>query len=472
MQDKMITVIPATKKIPSRENKKVIYVAAYARVSTLSSEQEESYESQKAHFEEVIGANPNWRMADIYSDQASGLNTKKRVGFQKMMRAARRGAFKILLVKSISRFSRNTLDSVACLRQLKDYGVDVHFEKEGICTGDSNGELLLTMLSAFAQSESESISSNTTLGFRYKHARGEWSMRFDNFLGYGKDPAGNIVIEENGAETVRLIHDEFLSGFSLTEIIKRLEAAGRLTGSGGRKWTKTGLSRILSQEKYCGDVLIQKYVMGDVISKKKIRNDGQAPQYYVRDDHPAIVDRQDHLLAKGELMRREKQFFGNDIGGPLVRYGKNDFTHIIICPVCGANYNHRYSRKTIVWECFNHIHGKCRSEIIKEEELKRASLTAAQILYDTQPEIKMNKVPELSTEDPDDKLVQAAVLFAENTFAGRIQKLLDGKRPEEYSGEIPRRLVEAIEISDKEFIFRFYGQQTVRVKRTAQAGHR
>ena len=118
MGDKVITVIPASEKKHDKETRNVIYVAAYARVSTLSSEQEESYESQKAHFEEVIGANPNWRMADIYSDQASGLNTKKRAGFQKMMRAARRGAFKILLVKSISRFSRNTLDSVACLRQI------------------------------------------------------------------------------------------------------------------------------------------------------------------------------------------------------------------------------------------------------------------------------------------------------------------------------------------------------------------
>ena len=467
MGDKVITVIPASEKKHDKETRNVIYVAAYARVSTLSSEQEESYESQKAHFEEVIGANPNWRMADIYSDQASGLNTKKRAGFQKMMRAARRGAFKILLVKSISRFSRNTLDSVACLRQLRDYGVDVHFEKEGICTGDSNGELLLTMLSAFAQSESESISSNTTLGFRYKHARGEWSMRFDNFLGYRRDSDGSIVIEEEGAQTVRLIYSEFLSGVSLTELVKKLEAGGRLTGSGGKKWTKTGLSRILSQEKYCGDVLIQKYVMGDVISKKKIKNEGQAPQYYVQDDHPAIVTRQDHLLAKGELMRREKQFFEENTGGPAVMFGKYDFTYKIICPVCGANYNHRTARRTIVWECFNRIHGGCRSEIIKEEELKKASLKAVQILYDTQPGISMNKIPELTTEDCEEKLVEAAILFAENTFAGRVKKLLDGKRPGEYSSEIPRKLVEGIEISDTDFIFRFYGDLTVRVKRSA-----
>ncbi len=472
MNRKMITIIPVKEKTGIAVSERpVTRVAAYARVSTLSTEQEESYESQKAHFEEVIGANPNWKMSGIYSDQASGLSIKKRTGFQKMMKAAKRREFDTLLVKSISRFGRNTLDTISSIRELKSYGINCRFEKEQLDTGDNTGEMLLTLLSAFAQSESESISMNTTLGFRYKHARGEWSMTFDNFLGYKKNAEGNIVIEEEGAETVREIYRDFLDGISLSEISRKLESECRLTGAGGSRWTKTSLSRILNNEKYCGDARIQKYVMGDVLSKKRVKNEGQAPMYYIEDDHPAIVTRQKHLLAKGELMRREMQFMDNNsVGGPSVLSGKYDFTYKIFCPECGANYNHRNARGKWVWECYNRINADCNGEIVKEEELKSAALTAAQILYDLKPEIGLNTVPTLKPDDSDEKLIEAAVLYSENTFAQRIIDFLNGDRPTEYMPEIARKLIERIDIADNELTVKFYGTDPVKVPREAGAG--
>ena len=468
---KVMTVIPAKtpEQVLAKEGRAVMKVAAYARVSTLHSEQEDSYESQQKFYQDLINDTPGWSLTEIYADQASGLNTKKRTGFQRMMADAKRGKFKLLLVKSISRFGRNTLDTISSIRELRSLGCVVKFQKEALSTDSPQIDFVLTLMSSVAEQESLSISQNTTWGFRAKHSRGEWTMNFTSFLGYGKDHDGNIVIEEEGAETVREIYREFLGGMSLSELCRKLEREGRVTGTGGKNWTKTALSRILSNEKYCGDCLIQKYIMGDVMAKKKVKNEGQAPQYYIEDDHPAIVTRQEHLLAKGELVRRESQFMGGDVDGPAVLFGKNDFTYKIFCPVCGANYNHRNARGKYVWECYNRLNGDCTGDIVSQTEMQAVVLKAAQKLHDEKPGFAYHDVPALKASDDESVLVNAAVLFAENTFAGRTQDFIAGERPTEYSSEL-MKIVERIDIADTEFTVTFYGNHPVKVSREAKEG--
>ena len=461
--EKVVQVIPAEKKV-GMINMPLKRVAAYARVSSLP--QEESYESQVEHFTTLIKEHKDWKLVKVYGDEGiSGLNTKKRTGFKEMIDDGIHRKYDLLLAKSISRVGRNTVDLLTSIRKLKDVGVAVYFEKENINTLDGGGEMLITLLSAFAQSESESISQNVRLGNDYKRKRGEHTLAYGSFLGYDKGERGGLVINPEQAETVRMIYSDFLSGMSLGDICDKLKAEGKKTGTGRSAWTRTGISRIIKNEKYKGSARLGKSYVSNVLEKKRSINTGEVQSYYIESDHEPIVDKQTWFLAQGELRRRDEQFFNNSIGGPLIHYGKNDFTYKVFCPECGSNYNHRNARGKYVWECYNRMHGPCKADIIPEEQLKDVALKAAQILYDSHPQISLSKVPELKQGDPEDKLLEAAILYAENTFAQRIIDFLDGKRPTEYSPEIPRMLIDRIDISDEYFTISFYGKQTVKVER-------
>ena len=457
----MMEIIPANaEKAKSAKSKpKEMRVAAYARVSTLSSEQEDSYENQKHYFETVINENPSWKFAGIYADQASGVNTKKRDQFNQMMADGKRRKFDVLLVKSISRFARNTLTTIDCIRTLKSAGVVVHFQKEQISTDQPQMEFMLTIMASMAQQESESISLNTTMGFRMKHKDGRWSMRYDNFLGYTKGADGSLVVVPEEAETVRRIYDEFLDGTTLNDIAHHLMDDGILTGGGNTRWTKSGISRLLRNEKYCGDVRIQKYVTEDFMSKKKVENTGQAPMYYKMDDHEAIVDRQRHLLAKGELIRRSNEC----VNGPKLNRHRNDYTSKIICGCCGNHYNRQRARDTFRWTCYGRVEGDCTAPIIKEELLNEATVQALQKLWDMKPEYTPEKVPKLKVNDPDEKLEAAAVIYAKNQFAKRVMDFCKGPRQTEYDPEITWRLIERIEPGDGEVKYHFHGGAEVTV---------
>ena len=463
-----VTIIPPQNKLAHNTNSpKKLRVAAYVRVSTLSDEQEESYENQKQHYQEVVGNNPRWDLTKIYADQASGLNTKKRTQFNAMMRDARAGKFDVLFVKSISRFARNTVTTLTAIRELNSYGIETRFEKENLVSTDQSTNLMLSIMASMAESESISISENVNLGLKYKFSRGEWFANFTNFLGYDKLPDGTVVINEEQAETVREIYTDFLSGMSLEHLAKKLTSEGRKTGTGIVKWTKTSLQRILLNIKYSGDVIQGITTTVDVLNKHRVINRGDAPQYFIEGGIPAIIDKQTYLLAKGELSRREKQFIeGKDVGGPLIYQGKYPFTRKIVCHVCGKYYNHRNAKGIDVWECFGRINGTCKAEIIKEEELKDAILKAAQSLFDQKPDIRMHNVPVLSSEDSEEQLVKAAALFADNTFAKRTQDFLSGKRPSEYSPNITEELVEKIEILDDDIMVKIYGADEIRINRT------
>ena len=460
---KVVTVIPSKKELIAPEEKPQIRVAAYARVSKDSESQEESYEAQKTHAEEVISKNPQWILTKIYADQGSGLNTKKRPQFRQMIKDAKHGQMDMILVKSISRFGRSVIDTLTNLRELEQSGVTCYFERENMKSDDPNCTLLLNMMSSMAESESLSISANVNLGLKYKAERGEWSCAYSNFLGYDQQPDGTIVVNDKQAETVKLIFDRFLSGMTLNDLAKLLESEGRTTGSGSTKWSKASLSRVISNPKYCGDVLIGRTYTADVRQKRRTINNGERQQFYVENGIDPIIGRQTYFLAKGELLRRAAGSKGQDVTGPKVWSYKNCFTYKIRCPKCHEFYNHSYGRGVHYWKCHWRMKGDCDSDIIREDYMKAIVLSAAQVLWDRQPKIRFRSIPDLTKDTSDKVLMEVAGKYAFNVFASRVQKMLEGDRPTVFTDELSTQLVESITFTDSEWIISFYGNQEVRL---------
>ena len=288
-----VTVIPARRSVRNNAeetSKPKLRVAAYCRVSTDSDEQATSYESQIEHYTSYIKNNPAWEFAGIFADGGiTGTNTKKRVEFNKMIDECMAGNIDMVITKSISRFARNTLDCLKYIRQLKEKNIPVFFEKESINTMDAKGEVLLTIMASLAQQESQSLSQNVKLGLQYRYQQGQVQVNHNRFLGYTKDADGNLVIDPEQAEIVRRIYREYLEGKSIKKIATGLEADGILTGAGKTKWHSSTVNKILRNEKYIGDALLQKTYTTDFLSKKRIKNNGTVPQYYVEGSHEAII---------------------------------------------------------------------------------------------------------------------------------------------------------------------------------------
>ena len=292
---KNITVIPARKRVGNTVNKEVkpkLKVAAYCRVSTDSDEQATSYEAQMEHYTNFIQKNDEWELAGIFADDGiSGTNTKKREEFNRMIEECMAGHIDMVITKSISRFARNTLDCLKYIRQLKEKNIPVFFEKENINTMDSKGEVLLTIMASLAQQESESLSKNVKLGLQFRYQNGEVQVNHNRFMGYTKDENGHLIIEPSEAEIVKRIYLEYLQGASLKQIGEGLEADGILTAAGKAKWRPETIKKILRNEKYIGDALLQKTYTVDVLTKKRVQNNGIVPQYYVENDHEPIIPR-------------------------------------------------------------------------------------------------------------------------------------------------------------------------------------
>ena len=288
-----VTVIPASinpmTHMPAHKVQKR-RVAGYARVSTDSDEQFTSYEAQVDYYTQYIKSRSDWEFVSVYTDEGiSGCSTKHREGFREMITDALNGKIDLIVTKSVSRFARNTVDSLVTIRQLKEKGVEVYFEKENIYTFDGKGELLLTIMSSLAQEESRSISENVTWGQRKRFADGKVNLPYKHFLGYDRGENGEPVINEEEAEIVRLIYRLFLEGKTPVMICKQLEEMQIPTPSGKPVWSKTTVTSILQNEKYKGDALLQKCFTVDFLSKKKKANKGEVPQYYVENSHPAII---------------------------------------------------------------------------------------------------------------------------------------------------------------------------------------
>ena len=370
-----ITVIPAKRQVGNnitQEEKPKLRVAAYCRVSTDSDEQATSYEVQIEHYTEFIQKNPNWVLAGIFADDGiSGTNTKKRDEFNRMIDECMSGNIDMIITKSISRFARNTLDCLKYIRLLKEKNIPVFFEKENINTMDSKGEVLLTIMASLAQQESQSLSQNIKLGLQYRYQQGQVQVNHTRFLGYTKDADGHLIIDPEQAEVVRRIYREYLEGSSMDKIAKRLEADGILTGAGKTKWWTSTINKILRNEKYIGDALLQKTFTVDFLS-----------QYYVEGDHDAIISKEVFLLVQEELVRRRQ--VQTVPSGKKHTYSANHcFAQIVFCGECGELYRrvHWNNRgcKSIVWRCINRLNGTgsdCHSRTVNEELLQNVALQA------------------------------------------------------------------------------------------------
>ena len=380
--NKNITVIPARKRVGNTvtaETKPKLRVAAYCRVSTDSDEQASSYEVQVEHYTRFIQKNQEWELAGIFADGGiSGTNTKKREEFNRMIEECMAGKIDMIIAKSISRFARNTLDCLKYIRELKEKNIPVFFEKENINTMDSKGEVLLTIMASLAQQESQSLSQNIKLGLQYRFQNGEVRVNHSRFLGYTKDEKGNLIIEPAEAEVVKRIYREYLEGASLLQIGRGLEADGILTGAGKTKWRPEALRKILQNEKYIGDALLQKTYTVDFLNKKRVQNNGIVPQYYVENSHEPIIPRDLYMQVQEEMIRRANLHSGAS-RKKRVYSSKYALSSIVYCPKCGEIYrriawNNRGKHST-VWRCCTRVEhgpGKCDAPTIQESELQAA----------------------------------------------------------------------------------------------------
>jgi site-specific DNA recombinase len=355
-------------------------VAAYCRVSTDSDEQKESYENQVNHYTQHIGGNPNWDLVDIYADEAiSGTNTKDRVQFNRMIREAREGKIDLILTKSISRFSRNTMDLLKYVRELKEKGIGVLFEKENINTLESSGEVFLTIFSSIAQDESRNISENSKWGIQKGFENGRVHCNTTRFLGYDKDEEGELIINEKQAELVRRIYQEYIEGKSYQAIAKGLMRDGIKTITGNVKWWDSSITLILTNEKYYGALLQQKTITVDYLSHKRVKNKGQEQKYLIEDNHEPIITKEMFDMVQNEKERRALMK-GNLIGDRNKYSCKYAFSGKVFCGCCKANFKRRTWNsnnlsKKVVWQCKTYVNeGKdaCDGKAVDEQTLKDA----------------------------------------------------------------------------------------------------
>ena len=383
---KIVRVIPPKPEF-SGENRIDIRpkrVAAYCRVSTDKEEQEHSFETQKEMYTDMIMMKPSWQMAGIYADEGiTGTIAKKRPGFMKMIEDCRKGKIDMIITKSVSRFSRNNLDCLLYVRELKEMGIPIIFEKEGINTLQVSSELLLTLFSGLSQAESESMSANIRIGKRHGFANGNVPFNYKNFLGYRKGTDGKPEIIPEQAETVKRIFGEYLAGRSLAEIAKGLTEDRIPTAGGKEKWSASRVRSILTNEKYKGDALLQKTYIADCISKKAKKNHGELPMYYVENSHPAIIERPVFDRVQEEMSRRCSKRKVKQIGTKteLGKYsGKYALSELLYCGDCGTPYRRctwsKNGKKKVVWRCISRLdYGTkyCKdSPSVEEEALHRA----------------------------------------------------------------------------------------------------
>lgn len=387
--EKKIIVIPAKKESPQKQAKKRnLRVAAYCRVSTGDEEQLTSYENQKAFYTEKIMKNPEWTMVDIFADEGiTGTSTCRRKDFLRMIRQCRQGKIDMILAKSVSRFARNTLDTISYTRELRSLGIAVIFEEQNINSIYPESEFLIALHAAFAQSESESNSANVRWGKRQSIKDGKVTFQYKTLLGYEKGPDGNPVIIPEEAETVRRIFEWYLAGKSVRDIRLALVAGGFQNAVGTTDWTTSNLRSILTNEKYCGDALLQKTFVKDFISKKSIPNTGQLAKVLIQNNHEAIISHEIFDAVQLELARRRAQDGRSRKSVPTGRgkfSGKYALSGLLFCGECGTAYRRvvwtQHGEKRAVWRCTSRLdYGRkycLNSPTLDEEPLQQAILNA------------------------------------------------------------------------------------------------
>ncbi len=391
-----MTVIPARRKRGNTAAKKEIKklrVAAYCRVSTDTDEQATSYEVQVSHYRDFIKQHTDWELAGIYADDGiSGTNIKKREEFKRMIQDCMDGKIDMVITKSISRFARNTVDCLQYIRKLKDKNIPIIFEKENINTMDAKGELLITIMSSLAQQESQSLSQNVKLGYQFRFQQGKMTVNYSRFLGYTKNNDGELVIVPAEAEVVKRIYREYLEGKSTQAIADGLMEDGILTGAGKRKWYGTTVEKILRNEKYIGDALLQKTYTVDCLTKQKVINDGIVPQYYVENHHDAIIPRELYYEVQAEIIRRAN--LRDDKNRRRGYCGKYALTGRLICGECGEHYRRVvwdvHGRKEPVWRCVSRVKKEresCNAITLHEDALQDAIVRGVRQVFNTEDSV-------------------------------------------------------------------------------------
>lgn len=389
-----VRVIPAKPQLIDQQNQyRQIRVAAYCRVSTEMEEQQNSYQVQIDYYTDLINKKKEWTLAGIFADEGiSGTQTKKRTEFNRMIRMCRRKKIDLVITKSISRFARNTVDCLEYIRQLKDLGIGVIFEKENINTLTMTSEFMIALYGSFAQAESESISKNVSLGVQMAFREGKTRIQYRNLLGYKKGADNKPEIISDEAETVKLIFKLFLDGYSTQKIADALVVKGKLTATGNLAWNSGMVRKILHNEKYVGDVLLQKTYTVDCITHKKAVNHGERTMYLVSDHHEPIVDRITYNLVQQELARRKskRKVTSSGVSEQGKYSSKYALTELLVCGECGTPYRRvvwtQTGVKRPVWRCVSRLeHGSkyCKnSPTIHEEQLHRAIVKAINKFYD------------------------------------------------------------------------------------------
>lgn len=355
-----ITVIPAQpKQTQQTESGKPakIRVAAYCRVSTDQEEQLNSYENQIKYYKSIEESHPEYELVGVYADEGiSGTNTKKRVEFNRMIADCRCGKIDRILTKSISRFARNTLDCLNYIRELQQLGIEIIFENENINTMDGQGEVLITILSGLAQSTSQNISSNSKWGIHRRYEQGQYGLATTRFLGYDQDEEGNLIVNRKQAKLVKRIYKEFMEGKTVDHIARVLTREKVKNWNGKAVWHATTLQSMLCNEKYMGDAILQKGYTADFLTKRRAKNSGEMKQYYIEDDHEAIIEPEYWNAVQLEMKRREDYLSEHQ----MQRYGnepeKNPMACRVICGNCGRMFTRKNWRKRDgsvrpIWQC-------------------------------------------------------------------------------------------------------------------------
>ena len=454
-----ITEIPATVFKQTKDINRQYRVAAYCRVSTDKEEQENSLENQITYYKNKIENTPNWTLIDIFADFGiSGMNDKNRMEFQRMLEMCNKGKIDLIITKSISRFARNTVDCLTHVRKLKANNIGVVFEKEGINTLDAVSETFLTWFSAFAQAESESLSQNVTRGKRMGYKEGKFAL--PPFL-YGYDRGDGItpVIIPEQATIIRKMFHMYLDGESIRGIRKWLNENRIETPKGAKQWGESVVLGILKNEKYKGDVLLQKSYTVDYLTKTTAKNKGEVAQYYIENNHEGIVSREVFDMVQNEIQRRASLYSSKN---PSKCSSKYALTGKVICGECGAAYRRvtwsRNGKKTIVWRCIERLNNGTRSCVqsstILEESLHNAVLNGIGYVMKSTNDVKKTVKREIELaifkdDGCNEQGIKHKIRKREKELNILKKILKESEDKEFYSGKIKFIESQLIELNDK-----------------------
>lgn len=393
MNQTIVEIIQPTPKYKDLETNQVLMkkrVAAYARVSTDETDQINSYKIQIEEYTNRIHKNEEWDFAGMYADEGiTGTDMKKRPSFMKMIDAAKAGHIDLILTKSISRFSRNTIEILTIIKELRTLGVEIYFEKENISSTDPKIDVVLTIMSSLSQEESRSISENTKWGFQKRFQNGQLIMSTKWFLGYDKNEQGTLIINPEQAETLRYIYDLYLRGMGITSLARHLTKNNIKNGRGKVVWYPDTVKEILKNEKYVGDLLLQKTVTVDFLTHKQVENDGHATKYYIKDAHEAIIERETFDIVQTMIHAREN-ILTIDNKERLKHLAQKPIKGLVYCATCKRMYNSKMHNsgttfKKSMLKCHTAINNpeNCDNVSIHEPLLERGTLYAIEQLTKT-----------------------------------------------------------------------------------------